>query len=84
MTLPAVVVSPRGVGRLRTGHPWVFRSDIRDDAGAAAGLVQLVDERGRGLGTALHSPASEIRSRWLAPDGTTVESTSSCTKSTAR
>ena len=73
MTLPAVVVSPRGVGRLRTGHPWVFRSDVRDDAGAPAGLVRLVDERGRGLGTALHSPASEIRNRWLAPDGTTVD-----------
>jgi 23S rRNA (cytosine1962-C5)-methyltransferase len=73
MTLPTVVVSPRGVGRLRTGHPWIFRSDVRDDADAPAGLVRLADERGKGLGTALHSPASEIRSRWLAPDGTTVD-----------
>jgi 23S rRNA (cytosine1962-C5)-methyltransferase len=71
--LPTVVVSPRGVGRLRTGHPWVFRSDVRDDGDAPAGLVRLADERGRGLGTALHSPASEIRSRQLAPDGVTVD-----------
>jgi 23S rRNA (cytosine1962-C5)-methyltransferase len=73
MTLPAVVVSPRGVGRLRTGHPWIFRSDIQQEGDAPAGLVRLVDERGRGLGTALHSPASEIRSRWLAPEDTTVD-----------
>ena len=62
-----VVVAPRGVGRLRAGHPWVFRSDIRDADGAAAGLARLVDERGKGLGTALYCPASEIRARWLAP-----------------
>jgi 23S rRNA (cytosine1962-C5)-methyltransferase len=67
-----VVVSPRGVGRLRTGHPWIFRSDIRDADGDSAGLAHLVDERGKGLGTALYSPASEIRARWLAPEGTTV------------
>jgi 23S rRNA (cytosine1962-C5)-methyltransferase len=73
VTLPTVVVSPRGVGRLRTGHPWVFRSDVRDEDGTPAGLGRLVDERGRGLGTALYSPASEIRCRWLAPEGTIVD-----------
>ena len=72
MTRSALVVSPKGVGRLRTGHPWVFRSDISEDGGEP-GLVRLVDERGRGLGTALCSPASEIRARWLAPEGTAVD-----------
>jgi len=67
-----VAVSPRGVGRLRGGHPWVFRSDLQDEGGAVPGLVHLVDERGKGLGTALYSPASEIRARWLAPEGTSV------------
>jgi len=71
---PAVVVSPRGVGRLRAGHPWIFRSDIRDADGGGPGLARLVDERGKGLGTALYSPASEIRARWLAPEGTVVQS----------
>ena len=69
---PTVVVTPRGVGRLRTGHPWVFRSDIRDADTDAPGLARLVDERGKGLGTALYSPVSEIRARWLAPEGTAV------------
>jgi 23S rRNA (cytosine1962-C5)-methyltransferase len=73
MSLPTVVVSPRGVGRLRTGHPWVFRSDVQEGGDAPPGLVRLADQRDRGLGTALHSPASEIRSRWLAPEGATVD-----------
>jgi 23S rRNA (cytosine1962-C5)-methyltransferase len=67
-----VTVLPRGVGRLRAGHPWIFRTDLRDAHGGAPGLVRLVDERGKGLGTALYSPASEIRARWLAPEGTDV------------
>jgi 23S rRNA (cytosine1962-C5)-methyltransferase len=66
------VVSPKGVGRLRTGHPWIFRSDLSEDGGEP-GLAQLVDGRGKGLGTALYSPASEIRARWLAPAGTAVD-----------
>jgi len=69
---PAVVVAPRGVGRLRSGHPWIFRSDVRDADGDRAGVVRLVDERGKGLGTALYSPASEIRARWIAPEGVAV------------
>ncbi len=72
MTLPTLVVAPKGVGRLRTGHPWIFRSDLRDDGGEP-GLARLVDGRGRPLGTALYSPASEIRARWLAPEGTAVD-----------
>ncbi len=71
--LPKVLVTPKGVGRLRTGHPWVYRTDVRDEAGASAGLVALVDERGKPLGTALWSPHSEIRARRLAPPGETVD-----------
>ncbi len=67
-----LVVSPKGVGRLRTGHPWIFRSDISEEGGPP-GLARLVDERGKGLGTALYSPASEIRARWIAPEGTAVD-----------
>jgi len=74
-TLPTLVVAPPGVGRLRAGHPWVFRSDVAaaDGAADAPGLARLVDGRGKGLGTALFSPASEIRARWLAAEGVTVD-----------
>ena len=73
MILPTIAVRPKGVGRLRAGHPWVYRTDLADTGGLSAGLVGLADERGRGLGTALYSPASEIRVRWLAPAGVTVD-----------
>ncbi len=71
--LPKVVVTPKGVGRLRAGHPWVYRSDLKDVEGASAGLVALADERGKPLGTALWSPHSEIRARRLAPPGEPVD-----------
>lgn len=72
--MPAeLTVTPKGVGRLRTGHPWIFRSDVRGDDGLPAGLVALRDERGKPLGTALFSPHSEIRARWLAPAGAVVD-----------
>jgi 23S rRNA (cytosine1962-C5)-methyltransferase len=69
---PRVALAARGAARLRAGHPWIFRSDVREEPGAHPGLVAVEDERGRPLGTALYSPASEIRVRWLAPAGTEV------------
>jgi 23S rRNA (cytosine1962-C5)-methyltransferase len=68
-----IAVLPKGVGRLRAGHPWVYRSDLAATGGLDAGLVHLVDQRGKGLGTALFSPHSEIQVRWLAAEGTVVD-----------
>ena len=72
MTLPVLKLTQKGLGRFRTGHPWVYRTDLEHHDGLAAGLVKLADPRGKGLGTALFSPHSEIRVRWLAPEGTEV------------
>ncbi len=63
MTIRAVV-SQRGARRWGAGHPWIYRSDVLDAPGEA-GLVAVVDERGRFLGQALCSPRSEIRLRLL-------------------
>ncbi len=63
---PSVVVSRRGARRWRAGHPWIYRSDVADETGAPGpGIVAAVDPRGRPLGQALYSPASEIRLRFL-------------------
>ena len=67
-----IVVTGKGVKRLRGGHPWVYRTDLAPHDGLEAGLVRLVDGAGKPLGTALFSPHSEIRARWLAPEGTLV------------
>jgi 23S rRNA (cytosine1962-C5)-methyltransferase len=66
-TTPAAAtlrVSPRGAERWVRGHPWIFRSDVLDEA-PEPGLVRVTDPRGRFLGQALHSPRSEIRLRLL-------------------
>jgi 23S rRNA (cytosine1962-C5)-methyltransferase len=59
-----VRVSDRGAARWTRGHPWIFRSDLLDTV-EAAGVVPVTDPRGRFLGQALASPASEIRLRLL-------------------
>jgi 23S rRNA (cytosine1962-C5)-methyltransferase len=59
-----VRVSPRGAARWAAGHPWIFRTDCQPTM-APAGIVLVEDGRGRPLGQALHSPASEIRLRLL-------------------
>ena len=66
-TRPAVVVNARGVVRLRSGHPWVYRSDVVSSEGAGPGaLVEIKSERGRFLGTAFYSTASEIALRLVS------------------
>jgi 23S rRNA (cytosine1962-C5)-methyltransferase len=61
-----VVVSRRGAARLRSGHPWVYRSDLKSANIAGPGaLVAVQDERGNRIGTALYSSASEIALRFI-------------------
>jgi 23S rRNA (cytosine1962-C5)-methyltransferase len=69
LEIPKVRVSQRGAQRLRAGHVWVYRSDVLSSDGIAPGsLVDVVDERGRFLGTAFYSSASQIAIRWLSRD----------------
>ncbi len=59
----------RGAARLRGGHLWVYRSDLVPPTDApAAALVQVRDERGRRLGSALYSSASQIAIRLISSD----------------
>ncbi len=58
-------ISPRGVKRLKSGHPWIFRSDVIDRPNAPAGIVRVESARGEPLGWALWSPASEISLRHI-------------------
>ena len=54
---PRAVVSARGAGRIRGGHPWVFRDDVvrgpaRDAGDGGPTLVTVEDGRGKPLGAA--------------------------------
>jgi 23S rRNA (cytosine1962-C5)-methyltransferase len=61
----SVVISPRGVERLRLGHLWVYRSDIRSAQAEPGAVVRLTDERGRFHGRAFYSDKSQISVRLL-------------------
>ncbi len=56
-----------GAGRVASGHPWIFSSDVTDNGGALPGSAVLVyDHRKRCLGAAHYSSASQISLRMLS------------------
>jgi 23S rRNA (cytosine1962-C5)-methyltransferase len=61
-----VVASRRGAERLRSGHLWVYRSDLASAEAPAGSLVEVRDERGRSLGSALYSSSSQIAIRMVS------------------
>ena len=70
-SLPVAKVSPKGADRWSRGHPWIYRNDVRS-APDQPGLCRVVDPRGKCIGTALHSPRSEIRLRLLTRDDSPI------------
>jgi 23S rRNA (cytosine1962-C5)-methyltransferase len=68
------ILKPRGEDRVRGGHPWVYRSDVADVAGADAGaIVEVRGPRQRLLGHALFSDQSQITIRMLSRDETPID-----------
>ncbi len=64
-----VKISGRGAARLKNGHVWVYRSDIVSSDGVQPGaFVRVVDERGKSLGMALYSTASQIAIRMISKE----------------
>jgi 23S rRNA (cytosine1962-C5)-methyltransferase len=58
-------VSAKGAARWAGGHPWIYRTDVYAEPRDAPCITAVTDRRGRHLGQALYSPASEIRLRLL-------------------
>src|SRR5947209_18037360 len=66
MSQEQVTITRRGAERVRGGHLWVYRSDVREAVGASGGATVAVrDERGRFVARALYSDRSEIALRVL-------------------
>lgn len=62
-------VSRRAADRLRSGHLWVYASDIESietGEGEPPALLPVADNRGLLLGTALYSPTSQIALRMVS------------------
>jgi 23S rRNA (cytosine1962-C5)-methyltransferase len=71
--MPQIKISTRGAKRIRQGHLWVYRSDVRDDGDAAAGsIVRVKDDAGNLVGQALYSDRSEIALRFLTTREETI------------
>ncbi len=69
----SVIISPRGVERIRLGHLWVYRSDIRTAQAEPGAVVRLTDERGRFHGRAFYSDKSQIAVRLLTREDRPVD-----------
>jgi 23S rRNA (cytosine1962-C5)-methyltransferase len=65
---PVAVVSRRGAARLRSRHPWIFRSDVVEADAEPGDVVAIRAERGRPLGWAYWSSTSQIALRVLSFD----------------
>jgi 23S rRNA (cytosine1962-C5)-methyltransferase len=69
-----VRISTRGAKRIRRGHLWVYRSDVRDASAAEGGaIVRVVDEAGNFVGQAFYSDRSEIALRFLTTSGSPID-----------
>lgn len=59
-------ITTRGAKRVRQGHLWVYRSDVREAGDAVGGaIVRAVDDAGNFVGQAFYSDRSEIALRFL-------------------
>ena len=63
-----VTITRRGEERLRSGHPWIYRSDAAEVHAAGGDTVRVLGPTGRALGYALYSERSEISLRLLTRD----------------
>src|SRR6266571_1438334 len=61
-----VKISTRGAKRIRQGHLWVYRSDIRETPEVDGGAItEAVDEANNFVGQAFYSNRSELALRFL-------------------
>ena len=74
MSEATVTVSPRAFERIRSGHPWIYRSDVSAPSHIGPGsIVRIQDRKKRFLGQALYSNKSQIALRLLTRDKSPID-----------
>jgi 23S rRNA (cytosine1962-C5)-methyltransferase len=68
-----VKISTRGAKRIRQGHLWVYRSDVRESDAEGGAIVRVVDDANNFVGQAFYSDASEIALRFLSTHDETID-----------
>ena len=62
--MKTVRVNKKGADRVRHGHLWIYRSDVIEVEAEGGSIVSVKDERGKRIGQALFSDASQIALRF--------------------
>lgn len=68
-----VKISQRGADRIRSGHLWVYRSDVRSAEAQSGDAVRVTDEHDNFVGRAFFSSRSQITLRFLTRDDVPIE-----------
>src|SRR6266403_2144005 len=72
--MEGIKVTKRGADRVRSGHLWIYRSDVIEAEGVAGGaIVSVRDPHGNFIGQALFSNRSEISLRLLTQREETID-----------
>lgn len=68
-----VKISQRGADRIRSGHLWVYRTDVRSAEAESGDTVRVTDERDNYVGRAFFSSRSQITLRFLTREDVPVD-----------
>lgn len=68
-----VKISRRGADRIRSGHLWVYRSDVRSVEAQGGDTVRIIDEGNNFVGRAFFSSRSQITLRLLTREDVAVD-----------
>ena len=72
--MPEVQLTRRGLERWRSGHPWIYQTDVVAPTELGGGeVVAVVDPRHWFLGKAFYSRDSKISLRWLTSEDVEVD-----------
>src|SRR6188508_1096578 len=71
--MSTVTLKYRGEERVRSGHPWIYKSDVAKIDARGGNTVRVIGSRDRALGHALYSDRSEIALRFITHDGAPVD-----------
>jgi len=63
--MQTIQIIPKGVRHFQTGHPWIYKSDLKGQLPSEAGVVAVEGPNGCFLAVALFSPKSQIALRIL-------------------
>lgn len=73
--MPTIELTPKGMKRFRSGHPWVFRSDIAhiEPSAKPGQVVEILSPQGAFCGQGFYNPHSQITVRLLSYDQEPVD-----------